>query len=294
MTDVAPFVRLCGNLAPLASFVGFLSPWPTVQRFRGEGRVGNLPLLPYTIMIINCLFYLTYGILVREIRIWTSNGVGLCLGIYYFVAYLPFVPPSATAPASTGTIISSTAGDHHDKNSDTTKKQTSPLPGTLQQHFRALLFAVAYIAATLLVSSDPAFVIGKVGMGICVSLFASPLAAIRVVLETKSSRSIPLPFTVAMTVNCFCWFVFGLWQAHDSNVYIPNGLGLCFQLAQVGLKLYFVEDNSLLIRRPSDRDGADQDDGLETLGQSLIAAQAPAAGQSTSSKPKKLVVTEHV
>lgn len=255
--SVAPFVRLCGNVAPLASMVGFLSPWPTVQNFRREGKVGNLPLLPYTTMIINCLLYFTYGILVHEIRIWSSNGIGLLLGMYYFVAYLPFVPTSA---------VTGGAGEQHEHTSDITKKQSSPLPGTLEQHFQALGGAAAFIALTLLVSREPAYLIGKVGMAVCVLLFASPLAAIRAVLETKSSRSIPLPFTVAMTFNCFVWFVFGLWQANDSNVYIPNGLGLCFQLIQVGLKLYFVDDSSLLFQRPSDRDGED-----DTMIQSLFS-----------------------
>ena len=222
LVSVAPWVQLCGNLAPLASVVGLLSPWPTVQRFRREGKVGHLPLLPYTLMIINCLFYFCYGLLVHEIRIWSSNGIGLMLGIYYFAAYLPYIHASST-------------------------DIPSPLPGTLKQHYQGLGLAVAFICSTLLLSQDPANIIGKTGMVICVSLFASPLAAIRVVLETKSSRSIPLPFTVAMTINCFLWTVFGLWQSHDPNVYIPNGLGLCFQLAQVGLKLYFVEDSMLSV-----------------------------------------------
>ena len=222
LATVSPWVLLCGNLAPLAAIAGLVSPWPTVQRIRREGKVGQLPLLPYTLMIVNSLFYFTYGILLHESRLWLSNGIGLVLGAYYFAAYVPYVP-------------------------DSTTEKTSPLPGTLQQHYQGLGLAVAFIGLTLLISQDPANVIGKTGMAICVSLFASPLAAIRVVLETKSSRSIPLPFTVAMTINCFLWTVFGLWQTHDANVYIPNGLGLCFQLAQVGLKLYFVDDGSMAV-----------------------------------------------
>jgi len=252
MNNDAPlplWVQLCGNLAPFASIVGLLSPFPTVRRFQREGKVGNLPLLPYTIMIINCLFYFTYGMLVGEARIWASNGIGLGLGCYYFAAYLPFIVP--TSSSSTSNTVDEqgvdviTTGNHNDKTSSTPSRTTSPLPGTLQQHYQAIGLAVGFIGFTMLASRNPAFLIGKVGMAICVSLFASPLAAIRAVLETKSSRSIPLPFTVAMTINCFLWTVFGWRQANDSNVYIPNALGLGFQLVQVGLKLYFADNNIL-------------------------------------------------
>jgi len=148
--------------------------------------------------------------------------------------------------------------------------------------------AVAFVALDVLVASreTAAEVIGKVAMVVCVSLFASPLTVIRVVLETKSSKSIPLPFTVAMTINCFLWTVFGLWQAHDANIYIPNGLGLVFSLTQVGLKLYF-EDNVLhnfrrkaVGRRKSlerNNDGDDDDDGdnsIKEISQPLIGKAA--------------------
>ena len=184
-----------------------------------EGRVGNLPLLPYTIMIINSLLYLTYGLLLREIRIWSGNAIGLLLGCYYFKSYLPFVPTDRVLGVG----------------------KASPLPGTLQQHVQAIGVAMAFITMSILLASREmaAQFVGTVGMVVCVSLFASPLSVIQVVLETRNSRCIPLPFTVAMTINCFLWTVFGLWQANDANIYIPNGLGLIFSLAQVGLKLYF-------------------------------------------------------
>jgi solute carrier family 50 protein (sugar transporter) len=217
---LAPWwVQWCGNLAPVASILGCCSPYPTVRRIQREGRVGNLPLLPYTIMIINSLLYLAYGLLLREIRIWSGNAVGLLLGMYYFRSYRPFVPTERVLGVG----------------------KSSPLPGTLQQHVQAIGVAVGFISMSILLASreSAAQFIGTVAMVVCVSLYASPLSVIRVVLETKNSRCIPLPFTVAMTINCFLWTVFGLWQANDANIYIPSGLGLIFSLAQVGLKLYF-------------------------------------------------------
>ena len=290
--EPALWVRLCGYLAPFASILGCCSPLPTIWRIQRERGVGNLPLLPYTIMIINSLLWFSYGVLLREIRIWGSNGIGLVLGVYYFTAYLPFVPPS---PSSSEQFPSITT---HNKGGSST------LPGTLQQHFQAIALALLFVVFTMLTAGQSAaYVIGRVGVVVCVSLFASPLAAIRVVLETRSSRSIPLPFTVAMTINCFLWTVFGLWQADDANIYVPNGLGLGFQLAQVGLKLYFEEDRGG--GRKSSEHGFDvfeDNDNHDSTEMTLPLAKAPASVDSpdpqrikvASHYPKKQVVVEHV
>ena len=86
---------------------------------------------------------------------------------------------------------------------------------------------------------DPAAIIGNVAVIMCVLMFGSPLSALKTVLETKSAKSIPLPFTIATIVNCFLWSVMGLLDVHDFNVYFPNLLGLVCGLAQLALKLIY-------------------------------------------------------
>eukprot|EP00591_Stephanopyxis_turris_P000167 CAMPEP_0195521338 /NCGR_PEP_ID=MMETSP0794_2-20130614/18486_1 /TAXON_ID=515487 /ORGANISM="Stephanopyxis turris, Strain CCMP 815" /LENGTH=114 /DNA_ID=CAMNT_0040650867 /DNA_START=406 /DNA_END=750 /DNA_ORIENTATION=+ len=83
------------------------------------------------------------------------------------------------------------------------------------------------------------FLVGLEGVGFCVCLFASPLAALKAVIATRSSKSIPLPFTLASFFNCFLWSVVGYVELHDFMVFVPNALGFVFSLAQLMVKAKF-------------------------------------------------------
>lgn len=202
-------VDLCSRLAPAASIAVFLAPMPTIQNIIRDRSVGTLPLLPYSSMVASTVLWTTYGVLKNESSIWTSNGVGLVLGTYYFYKFLQFAPKAAPT-----------------------------LPGSQEQHIKAVL---AIAVATLITAASPLppSFIGSVGVLLCMFMFGSPLAALKTVVQTKSAKAIPLPFTIASTVNCFLWSVAGLYKMKDVNVYFPNLVGLAFSLAQVALKLMY-------------------------------------------------------
>ena len=95
--------------------------------------------------------------------------------------------------------------------------------------------------------------IGNTAGIFCMLMFASPLAALRSVLQTRSARGIPLPLTLATILNCFLWSVAGLGEFHDFNVYFPNLLGLAFGLVQVWLKIFFDCGSSVGIIKSDDQ-----------------------------------------
>jgi solute carrier family 50 protein (sugar transporter) len=111
----------------------------------------------------------------------------------------------------------------------------------IRMHFRgASCIIVCNLFLTQMIEKElAAKIIGKEGVLYCVILFASPLAALKNVLETKSAVSIPLPFTVACFINCLCWSITGLFKMQDFNIYFPNLLGLSCACAQLLLKGMF-------------------------------------------------------
>jgi solute carrier family 50 (sugar transporter) len=199
-------VSLCGVLAPVASVLVCLSPVPTIMLIAQNRHVGSFPLLPYSTMVINAALWLAYGLLKNLAPIWSCNAIGLVLGLSYVYLYIQFSP--AASPT---------------------------LPGTVRQHLMAVggILSWTVLISILPIVSDPS---------IGILLFASPLSVLRHVLATKSARSIPLPFTIASTTNCFLWTVYGIWQVNDANVYFPNFVGLLFSLAQLGLKIHYGEN----------------------------------------------------
>ena len=209
-------VRLCGALAPTASIVVGLSPFSTIRQISTERNVGSYPLLPYSTMIINATLWFIYGLLKNNASIWSGNGICLIFGIYYFLLYIKYSPPAS-----------------------------SILPGTVQQHIQVVVGTVlaAVLISTLPILNDPAQLIGSVGCIIVVLLFASPLVVLRQVIQSKDARSIPLPFTVACTVNCFLWTMYGVWGVSDFYIYFPNALGLILSVAQLILKVYYSDEH---------------------------------------------------
>lgn len=162
-------------------------------------------------MCTSSVLWVTYGLLKQEPKILLANGSGLVLGLYYFVQFLRHAPP-----------------------------QSATLPGSKKQHIQIFFVAVG-MSFLLAVSRTPLAVelLGQGGVVLTVTLFASPLAALRTVISTKSARSIPWPFTLASLVNCILWTIAGLFEMKDFNIYAPNILGLFFCLAQVALKVTY-------------------------------------------------------
>jgi uncharacterized protein with PQ loop repeat len=140
------------------------------------------------------------------------------------------------------------------------------LPGSIKLHVNAILSVFAATIGLIYVSplKDPAAIIGQAAVVFCIALFGSPLAALKTVLETKSAKSIPLPFTLATIANCLLWSITG-FEMNDFNIYFrtccrdkgrerfvrrrspfsfsrfitANLIGLSFGLAQMALKLFF-------------------------------------------------------
>jgi len=56
------------------------------------------------------------------------------------------------------------------------------------------------------------------------------------VIANKDASSIPLPFTLASTINCSLWSVAGLLAMKDVNIWFPSVMGLLSALAQLFLK----------------------------------------------------------
>jgi len=202
------WVSLCGKMAPIASIVVFTAPLPTMRRIQRDRSVGALPMLPYSSMIVACALWISYGVLKSEPKVYRTNSIGMVFSSCYFLFFRKYCPRSANG-----------------------------LPGTVPQHIRGIILIVSLtIMIHVTMAKDKAAeLIGKTGVVFCVLLFASPLAALKNVLLTKSAKSIPLPFTIATVINCGLWSVFGLLEKHDFNIYAPNLLGLAFGIAQLAL-----------------------------------------------------------
>jgi len=142
---------------------------------------------------------------------WSPNGLGLFFGLNYVYQFIKYTPTS-----------------------------TSDLPGTVSQHVycSAIFMVFTALIASYLGTELASNIIGNLGVLVCIVLVASPLAALKTVIQTRSAESIPLPFTLTCILNCFLWFVYGI-DINDFHIYVPNMLGLLASLAQFALILMY-------------------------------------------------------
>mmetsp|Transcript_6763 Transcript_6763/g.16640 ORF Transcript_6763/g.16640 Transcript_6763/m.16640 type:complete len:282 (-) Transcript_6763:303-1148(-) len=207
-SDPPKWLDICNRIAPATSVLCSLAPLPTILEVSRTKSVGSLPLLPYSSMAANGFIWALYGVLTDNPAIKWANIMGTVLGAYYVKAFSKYNPPGS-----------------------------SNLPGTITQHMLAVAWIV--FANGFIVTNFPkkaAEIVGKEGVLIYIILFASPLAALKNVIETKSADSIPLPFTIASTINLSLWSVVGLLLLNDFNLYFPSMIGLLCALAQLFLK----------------------------------------------------------
>lgn len=204
------FVDVCSELAPYACCVVYMAPLPTVQQIRREKTVGSLPLLPYSSMAASSFIWTVYGYLKEEPRLWSCCLVGVTLASYYLLNYIPHSP-----------------------------KSSPTLPGSVAQHLQFIMFTIVASLYVMKWYPAPDELIGLGGVLLSIAMFASPLSALKTVIQNKSAKSIPLPFTLASIFNCFLWSVTGIFQMKDACVWIPNVLGLACSLLQAFLKVLY-------------------------------------------------------
>lgn len=200
------WLEACNQLAPCSNILCSLAPLSTILHVKQTKSVGSLPLLPYSSMIANGFVWALYGHLARLPNLKYANIIGIMLGSFYFKEW------AAAAAAS--------------------------ISGAIIYHKLAITWIVlmnCFVAARFprKVATE---IVGKEGVLVFILLFASPLSALKEIIASRSAAAIPLPFTVASTINCSLWSVVGLLLMNDFNIYFPSILGLLCAMIQLFLK----------------------------------------------------------
>jgi solute carrier family 50 protein (sugar transporter) len=179
-----------------------------VPKLWRERSVRRLPLLPYSAMFCAGVIWSAYGSLVGNLNVVIANGVSVILSMIYIHSFLSFCPQDADW-----------------------------LPFSRGVHIAGMMVTLlyAYFAVRLLPVDQATSMLGMTGCVLASIMFAGPLAAVRTVIEEQSTRSLPLGFTLGVTLNGAVWSFYALYVRYDSMVLFPNAMGLAFGSAQLSL-----------------------------------------------------------
>lgn len=151
-----------------------------------------------------------YGLLTNNIfPLFSTYATGECLAILYIAVYCSFTDKRAHTLKAIGLV----AG----------------FVGLLSVYavlgWQGVLGQSAY---------DAGQVIGFIGIGVVVVLYASPFETLKLVLRTKNASSMPILMCIAGTISNGLWTIYG-FLVGDMLVAAPNVVCVAFGIVQVVL-----------------------------------------------------------
>ncbi|CAN1784191.1 Bidirectional sugar transporter SWEET16 [Linum perenne] len=214
-------VGLIGNViailvftSPIKTFIGIVKKRST-EDYKG---------VPYIITLLSTSLWTFYGLLKPDgLLIVTVNGAGVMFQSIYVILFLTFAPK--------------------DK-----KINTAILVGIMNIGFLGGVIAITLLG--LPKSHEKITFVGTLCMGLTIGMYAAPLSAMRMVIQTKSVMYMPFLLSFCLFLNGGVWSVYAV-LVNDIYIIVPNAIGLVLGTAQ--LVIYVVYSDK------SDEDMSDDD-----------------------------------
>ncbi|CAJ1972346.1 unnamed protein product [Sphenostylis stenocarpa] len=201
-------VAVLGNVASMSLYA---APTVTFKRVIRKKNTEEFSCIPYIIALLNSLLYTWYGLPIvsnkwENFPLVTVNGVGALFELSYVLIYFWFSSPKGKVK------VAMTAG------------------------------AVLTVFGVIAITSAFAFpdhhhrklLVGSISLGVSIALYASPLIAMKKVIETKSVEFMPLPLSLSSLLTSLLWMTYGL-LIRDIFVAGPNVVGTPLGILQLVL-----------------------------------------------------------
>ncbi|CAL5187286.1 unnamed protein product [Lathyrus oleraceus] len=211
---------IAGNILAFGLFV---SPIPTFRRIIRNGSTEMFSGLPYIYSLMNCLICLWYGtplISHDNILVTTVNSIGAVFQFVYIILFMMCAEK---------------------------EKKMKML---------AWLMVVLGVFAIILIGSlqiDDVimrrFFVGVLSCASLISMFASPLFIIKLVIQTKSVEFMPFHISLCTFLMSTSFLVYGL-LSDDIFIYVPNGIGTILGTTQLILYFHFESKSRIDAEEP--------------------------------------------
>ncbi|KAL6615858.1 hypothetical protein ACP70R_038128 [Stipagrostis hirtigluma subsp. patula] len=209
--DISCFAAgLAGNVFALALF---LSPVPTFKRVLKAKSTEQFDGLPYLLSLLNCCICLWYGlpwVSHGRLLVATVNGTGAVFQLAYIALFIFYADSRRTRLKITGLLV-----------------------------LVACVFAlITHASLAFFEQEDRQLFVGVVSMVSLISMFASPLAVMGLVIRTECVEFMPFYLSLSTFLMSASFAVYGL-LLRDFFIYFPNGLGVILGATQLVLYAYY-------------------------------------------------------
>lgn len=205
----------------LANFM-WLSPCKAVLEARKTRNIGTLNPFPFLMTVFNCIAWIIYSCLKKDIFIFLANASGLVLGLFYSLTCI--------------TILSK----------KTEQEEFSELYTRIEA---MLLFAfffwstIGFVCATSFSGFDNqveqmSALVGTLGSSFAIAYYTAPLSTMAEIIQKRDSSSLMLSMTAINLINATMWTLYGT-ALGDINVWGPNIIGMVLSSLQLILIFIF-------------------------------------------------------
>uniref|UniRef100_A0ACD5VX65 Uncharacterized protein n=1 Tax=Avena sativa TaxID=4498 RepID=A0ACD5VX65_AVESA len=235
MDSILFIIGIIGNII---SVLVFTSPITTFWRIVRSKSTEEFEPAPYVLTLLTTLLWFYYGITKPDgLLVATVNGFGAVMSTIYVVLFLVY------------------AADH------ATRVKTVKLVATLDIGFFGLVFTATTLGIDGL--DMKILIIGLICACLSVSMYGSPMAAVRTVIASRSVEFMPFFLSFFLFLNGAVWATYAVLD-RDIFLGVPNGIG-CF-LGGIQLVIYAIYRNSRVDRAA--------DDGSQAASTHLLSSNA--------------------
>ncbi|KAL7218596.1 hypothetical protein ACSBR2_011794 [Camellia fascicularis] len=211
---------IAGNIFAFGLFV---SPIPTFRRIIRNKSTEQFSGLPYIYALLNCLLCAWYGtplISSDNLFVTTVNSVGAVFQITYITMFITYAE----------------------------KENKLRMLGLLLADLS--IFAIVLVGSLHLSDLTTRHIfIGFLSGASLVSMFASPLFVINVVIRTRSVEFMPFYLSLSTFLMSTSFFLYGILNG-DPFIYVPNGIGAILGIVQLALFFYYKNTSGEVSREP--------------------------------------------
>ncbi|CAL9190016.1 unnamed protein product, partial [Musa hybrid cultivar] len=212
----ASFYDICSYAAGIAgnvfAFVLFVSPMPTFKRIVQNKSTEEFSGLPYIYSLLNCLICMWYGlpcVSYGVILVATVNSVGAAFQLVYVILFIRYA------------------------NSARKLRMSALLAGVA-----CVFAAIVFVSLEFFDHTTRQTFVGYLSVASLISMFASPLSIISLVIRTKSVEFMPFYLSLSTFLMSISFFAYGM-LLHDFFIYLPNGIGTVLAVIQLVLYAYY-------------------------------------------------------
>ena len=194
--------EIFGWIGSVLAIIFYISPVvPFYDLIKEKITYKETPGVLLIMSFFNCILWGVYGLRGDKIQVWLTNFLGAFITIIFIITYLIYLSEQ--------------------------KIFQSILYNLITFNFVIEIFYVSY----KLVDNE---YVGNTAMIFNILMYAAPGEKIYQVFQTGKYDLLPIVSSVCGLCSATSWFIYGIYKS-DSNIYVPNGLGILFALLQIGV-----------------------------------------------------------